>query len=123
MEVWKTIPRWPSLEASSLGRLRRKRTGYILKTKPRRCDGYVQVHVQDNTWFYVHRLIADAFHGLPAGMEVDHRNGIRSDNRASNLESVTLQENRRRAQKRRKVLRRVSTADKSSVKKSMDIVS
>lgn len=45
--------------------------------------------------FRVHRLVAEAFLGPPpsAGMDVNHKNGVRSDNRAENLEWCTRSEN------------------------------
>lgn len=44
--------------------------------------------------FSVHRLIAAAFHGAPPfGAVTNHKNGIRDDNRAENLEWVTPSEN------------------------------
>jgi len=46
----------------------------------------------------VHRLIALTFLGpIPEGMEVNHKNGIKGDNRAENLEYVTKSENHRHA--------------------------
>lgn len=42
----------------------------------------------------VHRLVAMAFiNGIPEGMEVNHKNGIKDDNRLENLEIVTRSEN------------------------------
>ena len=42
----------------------------------------------------VHRLVAVKYVANPAGKpEVNHKNGVRSDNRASNLEWVTCSEN------------------------------
>ena len=43
---------------------------------------------------YVHRLVAMAFvPGFSDGLEVNHKNGIKSDCRAANLEWVTHSEN------------------------------
>lgn len=43
---------------------------------------------------FVHRLVAEAFIGpCPAGQEVNHKNGIRDDNRPENLEYVSRSEN------------------------------
>lgn len=44
---------------------------------------------------YVHRLVAEAFLGKPAGyMEVNHKNADKSDNRLENLEWVTSSANK-----------------------------
>jgi hypothetical protein len=45
--------------------------------------------------FRVHRLVAEAFLGTPPypDMDVNHKNGVRSDNRAENLEWCTRSEN------------------------------
>lgn len=59
--------------------------------------GYWAVSIQkDDTaaTFLVHRLVAAAFIGpLGAGDEVNHKDGNKRNNRASNLEIVTRQEN------------------------------
>jgi len=45
-----------------------------------------------------HRLVVHHFHGpIPLGFEVNHENGIGSDNRPENLEAVTRTENVRHA--------------------------
>jgi len=61
-------------------------------------NGYHQVTLYDQsgtpTRFLVHRIVAKAFvGGYDVGLEVNHKNGNRSDNRAENLEWVTRSEN------------------------------
>lgn len=57
--------------------------------KPGNCRGYLTVEIAKKR-YTVHRLVAAAFLGLrPTGMQINHRNGVKSDNRAENLEYVT----------------------------------
>lgn len=52
-------------------------------------DGYVRI-----AGHYAHRAIWEAVFGpIPAGMEINHINGNRADNRLHNLEVVTRREN------------------------------
>ena len=89
LEEWRTIPEFSGkYEASSLGRVRNKRTGLVLKQRlnPKRypvvelCDGKSRECM-------VHRLMLSAFFGpAPEGHEGCHGNGIKTDNRIENLE-------------------------------------
>ena len=111
-EIWKDIPGWEgSYQVSSLGRVRsidrmvtaidgkvHHRKGRFLK--PRRTDrNYLNV-VLSKTKSYqpsirIHRLVALAFIGPPPDpkMEINHKNGVRDDNRVENIEWVTKSEN------------------------------
>lgn len=96
-EEWRPAPGWWTwYEVSSLGRVRNVDTGLVLK--PQVTDkGYERVALcwmDDKEFHRIHRLVARAFHGEPSeGMQVNHKNGVKNDNRAENLEWVTPAEN------------------------------
>ena len=61
--------------------------------------GYFKISL-DKQLFSVHRLVAEAFvQGLPFKPQVNHKNGIKTDNRANNLEWCTASENQLHAYK------------------------
>lgn len=57
--------------------------------------GYTQVsHGRSGFHMQAHRLIWEAVHGpIPDGMQINHINGVKTDNRIDNLELVTPSEN------------------------------
>lgn len=62
-------------------------------------DGYVRLGGRRGLpCQYAHRVIFEAVHGeIPDGLEIDHLNGNKADNRIRNLEAVTKSENILRA--------------------------
>lgn len=59
----------------------------------RRASGYVQPKTRERT-YQAHRLVWEACHGaIPPGMEINHKNGVKTDNRIENLELATSREN------------------------------
>lgn len=109
-EIWKAIPEYEGVyEASSLGRIRRvaiyRRTSIdgVLKTFTP-TNGYPRATLTRNNKrrdFSVHVLIAATFIGPRPGnprlWPVNHKNGIKSDNRAENLEYCTVNQNAQHA--------------------------
>jgi len=105
MEEWRGVVGWADLyEVSDLGRVRslnRKfHRGRILRpVRGGWSRGYLTVVLSDKAAarkvrFYVHRLVALAF--IPNSLalpEVNHLNGIKTDNMVGNLEWVTALQN------------------------------
>ena len=103
IERWKPVPDYEDLyHVSDRGRVRRiaggngARRGHILRPQRNR-GGYLQVHLSRyccRKMRTVHTLVMEAFRGpCPAGMEVNHKYGIKDDNRLTELEYLTRGEN------------------------------
>lgn len=75
------------------------RSGRLLRSTAT-TKGYLTVTLcRDNRLMtrYVHRLVAEAFHGPPNGLHVNHKDGDKANNGAENLEWVTPRENNHHA--------------------------
>lgn len=93
---WMPIPHSPGYEVSDQGEVR---NGQKIYKGGINSNGYRSVMIKYkkcNRSFKVHRLVMLAFHG-PSKLEVNHINGIKSDNRLENLEYVTRSENLKHA--------------------------
>jgi hypothetical protein len=96
-EMWKDIDGFDgAYQVSSLGRVKR-----IYKTRECKIlmpwltnNGYLQIGFGSRRRSSVHRLVAEAFCEMEPGCTiVNHINGIKTDNRADNLEWVTASKN------------------------------
>lgn len=101
-EEWRPVFRAPwseSYSVSSLGRVRNDRTGRILSLSLKRNYLGTRLSHSNNDWTpMVARLVAEAFVGKkPHGWTVNHKDGNRLNNVATNLEWVTPKENRQHA--------------------------
>ncbi len=95
-EEWKEIEGWPEYKISNLGRVYSVRYNRFMKGK-KNTTGYLQIHLSVNWRQYyacIHRLVADYFvDGYFEGAEANHKDGIKTNNAAWNLEWCTRSEN------------------------------
>lgn len=88
----KSLPKFNrmSKENSSIGYYRKER---ILKPAKNKF-GYLQVDLEHRSNKTIHRLVAEAFIENPDNLpQVNHKNGIKSDNNVENLEWVSAKDN------------------------------
>lgn len=106
-EEWRPVAEFTGVyEVSNLGRVRRVSTGMgaragRLITPHTLSNGYVHVRLSVQSRHfnrYPHRLVALAFLGNPKmGEEVNHIDGVKANNRVTNLEWISRSENHRHA--------------------------
>lgn len=82
---------------STEGVVRNIKRGWIVKPRLRKM-GYYEIGLSKDKKqikYFVHRLVAKAFIGTPSDdkLIVNHKNGIKTDNRVENLEWCTRVEN------------------------------
>lgn len=113
-EIWKDIPGYEGLyQASNMGRIKalakchimKNRWGQMIqynkkemiKTLGAHDCGYLTTSLTKNIitkTCLAHRIIAESFFGIdPTRTDVNHKNGIKTDNRIENLEWCTRSEN------------------------------
>lgn len=98
LEKWKPVEEYPEYEVSSYGRVRSLKYGKIRMIRPGvGRSGYSNVVLykdkkKNNRG--VHILVAYAFLGeRPRGFDINHKSGIKTDNRVENLEYCSRTEN------------------------------
>ena len=99
MDRSKTINNFENYAITKDGVVFNRSTRRILKPDVNSC-GYERVTLSKNgntARFFVHRLVAETFLGFQEGMEVNHINGDKLDNRVNNLEWCTSSSNKQHA--------------------------
>lgn len=96
MIEWRSVEGFEGLyEVSNMGDIRNLRSGK-LQSKNKAGAGYIKADFWDkgrHAQTTVHRVVAAAFLSKNGCKEVNHKNGIRHDNRVENLEWVTRSAN------------------------------
>lgn len=96
METWSTIKQFPKYDVSDTGRVKNSDTGKILKPGTNAKGYYIVSLYRDGKPHTkkVHRLVAEAFNNIEhKGLEVNHKDGNKSNNSIDNLEWCTGSEN------------------------------
>ncbi len=98
-EVWVSVKDHEDYNISNYGRIYTFKTKRLLKQRVRK-DGYVRIGL-DGEHYYVHVLVAKSFLGNPPKHlikpEVNHKDGVKHNNRLSNLEWTDDEGNRQHA--------------------------
>lgn len=100
MERWKSIQGYPHYEVSDHGRVKNSKTGRILK-QGRHKQGYSLVWLSNDgrrRGRSVHSLVGEAFVPNPNHKpQINHKDGVKSNNYVDNLEWSTGSENTQHA--------------------------
>lgn len=108
-EIWKDIPNFPDHQASNLGRVKRVKAargsviGHVISPSFD-SKGYLMTRLKDASGVYrhakMHRMVALAFIPNPDNCpQVNHKNGVKDDNRLENLEWCDNGQNQKHAYK------------------------
>ena len=128
-ELWKDIPGYEGrYEASTLGRIRNKKNGHILKGwvnyGPKNLKGRITVQFKKDgkqRTFYVHRLVALTWIPNPDNLpQVNHKNENSLDNRVDNLEWCDAKYNANYGTRNERIVstRKINSSDTQEINSS-----
>ena len=92
-------PVFDNYAASKKGNIINIKRKKILSKKKNNGNGYLifclcSEKLEEKKNYYQHRFVYEVFQGMiPSIMEIDHRNGVRNDNRIKNLQLLTHKQN------------------------------
>ena len=102
MENWKEIKEFPNYEVSDLGRVRYNFNGRVkIRVLRKTTNGYLKVNLSFGKLIKtisIHRLVAKTFfENCDENLQVNHKDGIKTNNKIENLEFVTQHQNAKHA--------------------------
>lgn len=101
VEAWKTYPKNNRHEVSNMGNVRQANKKSAALSQIDNGRGYLYISTSNKgirKKLYIHRMVLETFIGdSSVGMECNHINGIKGDNRLKNLEWITRKQNIRHA--------------------------
>jgi len=123
IEIWKDLPEHEDLyKVSDMGRVKSFHNNQVKILKgninPGIRSGYNRTKLTKNKIhkaYQTHRLILRAFIG-DSDLTVNHKNGIKTDNRLCNLEYMTIQENKIHAAKMGLQNKKLTNCDVTSIR-------
>lgn len=104
---WKVIQQFPCYEVSDNGQIRNSKSQRVLKPNVNNAGYYYVTLMRDGEKCTerIHQLVAQEFvDGYEEGLEIDHINRDKLDNRAANLRWITRSGNQRNTKRSKRVL-------------------
>ena len=95
-EIFVKIKGYEGYEVSNTGKIKSLKTNRLLKPQKNNC-GYLYILLSDQNKKVkinlIHRLVFDSFIGIEDGLEINHLDEDKENNRLDNLELITHEEN------------------------------